>query len=153
MSSRQTFLNFQKKIFFTFIYLFLAFSSLTFGLTTLSFLRFCSEQKLMLLQLSIFDVGFPIKYLRCWNVVFLKSCPDENLTVYQYHYNSLFPKICKVSWNFIFSKREFILSASMQSFCSIWKIFESLQLVARKEKVIFDLVWFTDETQVPVFWR
>ena len=54
--------------------------------TMLCFRRRYHDQKLKLLQRCVFNVGFP----------------DENLKVFQYHYNFLFSKICNIAMQFHF---------------------------------------------------
>ena len=88
---------------------------------------------------------------RCYNVVFSTSVfrpginvaatswfwcrfPDENLNVFQYHYNFLFPKIHNIALQFHFLINK-IYSVYVNAKRSLkWWIFENLQLVAWTEK-------------------
>ena len=97
------------------------------------------------------DVATTTKNLRCYNVVFSTSVfrpginvaatswfwcrfPDENLNVFQYHYNFLFPKICNIALQFHFLINK-IYSVCVNAKRSLkWWIFENLQLVAWTEK-------------------
>ena len=56
---------------------------------TLSFRRCCSDQNLM------FRPATNVVATSC----FWRHFSDKNLTVYQRHYDSLFPKLCKLSFN------------------------------------------------------
>ena len=60
--------------------------------------------------------------------------PDENLNVFQYHYNFIFPKICNIALQFHFLINK-IYSVCVNAKRSLkWWIFENLQLVAWTEK-------------------
>ena len=63
--------------------------------TMWSFRHHCSDQNLTLLRL-VFDVNFRL------DTCFLHHFSDKSLTVYQRYYDSLFPKLCKWSFNFSF---------------------------------------------------
>ena len=106
------------------------------------------------------NVVTPTKIRRSYEVVFSTSIfwsdtnvvvtlcfssrfSDKNLTVYQRHYDCVFPKLCKLSFNSSFWSTELILYAFMQSVHSICYIFENLLFVTWTEKGIFDLAWFT----------
>ena len=59
---------------------------------------------------------------------------EENLNVFQYHYNFLFPKICNIALQFHFLINK-IYSVCVNAKRSLkWWIFENLQLVAWTEK-------------------
>ena len=63
--------------------------------------------------------------------------PDENLNVFQYHYNFLFPKIHNIALQFHFLINK-IYSVCVNAKRSLkWWIFENLQLVAWTEKKDF----------------
>ena len=65
---------------------------------------------------------------------FWSRFPDENLKVFQYHYNFLFPKICNIALQFHFLINK-IYSVCVNTKCSLkWWIFEDLELVAWTEK-------------------
>ena len=70
---------------------------------------------------------------------FLIRFPDENLKVFQYHYDFLFPKMRYIALQFHFSTNK-IYSVFANAKGSLkWWIFENLQLVAWKEKVFLIL--------------
>ena len=63
--------------------------------------------------------------------------PDENLNVFQYHYNFLFPKKCNMAlqFHFLINKNYSVCVNEKRSVK--WWIFENLQLVAWTEKSDF----------------
>ena len=63
------------------------------GVTTLCFQRRYYNQKLTLLQHCVFRPGINVA-ATSW---FWCNFPDENLNVFQYHHNFLFPKICNIA--------------------------------------------------------
>ena len=102
------------------------------------------------------NVAFPTSLLQpitnvCYNVVFSTSVfqpainvaatswfwcrfPDENLNVFQYHYNILFPKMCNIALQFHFLINK-IYSVCVNAKRSLkWWMFENLELVAWTEK-------------------
>ena len=60
--------------------------------------------------------------------------PDENLNVFQYHYNFLFPKICNIALQFHFLINKIYSVCVNANRWLKWWIFENLQLVAWTEK-------------------
>ena len=110
------------------------------------------------------------KNLRCYNVVFSTSVfrrdinfaatswywccfPDEILKVFQYLYNFLFPKIYNIVLPFQFLINKIYSACVNAKRLLKWWIFENLQLVAWIEKRDFWSCVFTDQKQLPVFWR
>ena len=60
--------------------------------------------------------------------------PEENLNVFQYHYNFIFPNICSIALQFYFLINK-TYSVCVNAKRSLkWWIFENLQLVAWTEK-------------------
>ena len=102
------------------------------------------------------DVVALTKIWRCYNVVFstsifrpdtkvvVTSCfcghfSDKNLTVYERHYDSLFQKLCKWSFNSSSWYTELILYALMQRIHSVCYILKNLWFAAWAEERYF---WF-----------
>ena len=77
--------------------------------------------------------------------------PDENLTVYHYHYNSLFPKTCKLSCNFILNKDNLFCLCQCKALVQFGIFLEICSSLPEQRKGIFDLAWFNDHKQVPIF--
>ena len=63
--------------------------------------------------------------------------PHDNLNVFQYHYNFLFPKICSIAlqFHFLINKTYSVCINAKRSLK--WWIFENLQLVAWTDKKDF----------------
>ena len=94
--------------------------------TTLSFRRHYYDQKVTLLQRPGINFAATL-----W---FWCRFHDENLKVFQYHYNFLFPKICNMALqiHFLINK---IYSVCVNAKRSLkWWTFENLKLVAWTEK-------------------
>ena len=60
--------------------------------------------------------------------------PDKNLTVFQHHYNFLFPKICNIALQFYFLMEKNYSACVNAKRSLTWWIFENLQLVVWTEK-------------------
>ena len=135
MSSR-IFFKFPEKIRFPLIYFFLSFLPKCWVLfchkvvTTFSFWRHCSDQKLTLLQRCIFDFCFPAMYQGCSNGVLLKSF--SNLKCNGAPIIIIFIVCVNVKYLLNFAYR-------------IWSS------LPKRKKGIFDLVLFTDEKRLHVF--
>ena len=75
---------------------------------------------------SVFRIGINVVAMS-W---FWCRFPDVNLNVFQYYYNSLFPKLCNIALQFHFLKNK-IYSVCVNAKRSLkWWIFENLELVA-----------------------
>ena len=101
------------------------------------------------------DVVTTTQNYRCYNVVFSTSIfrpginvsamswfwfPDENLNVFQYHYNFFFKRYAILPCNSIFWWTKFILYVSMQSVHSNGGYLKICSLLLEQRKEIFDLV-------------
>ena len=84
---------------------------------------------------------------------FWSRLPDGNLKVFQYHYSFVFPKTCNIAFQFHFLIKKCIRYVSMESVCSNGGYLKICSSVPEQRKEIFDLVQFTDQKQLPVFWR
>ena len=81
-------------------------------------------------SMSVFRPGINVTAI-LW---FWCRFPDENLNIFQYHYNFLFPKICSIVLRFHFLIDK-IYSACVNAKRSLkWWISENLQLAASTEK-------------------
>ena len=77
--------------------------------------------------------------------------PDENLNLFQYHYNFLFPKICNIALQFHFLINK-IYSVCVNAKRSLkWWIFEILRLIAWTEKRDFWSCAFQRSKTAPCF--
>ena len=61
--------------------------------------------------------------------------PDENLNMFQYHCNFLFPKMCNIAlqFHFLIKKKNYSVCVNAKRLFKWW-IFENLELVAWTEK-------------------
>ena len=81
-------------------------------------------------SMSVFRPGFNVA-VTSW---FWCCFPNENINIFQYHYNFLFPKIDNISLQFHFLINKIYAVCVNEKRSLKWWILENLQLVAWTEK-------------------